>query len=152
MLSIQQSATKLPSQSIKVPLETEKSLVSLVSEKESHAVKLDRHEQWKRQVTQLVAEQYHDAEFSTASAARALFISERSFQRRFKSQFESTFTDYLTDVRMEKACEMLLQGEKVSEVAFACGFNDPSYFSQRFKVYFGVPPSKFAMMDMTEGD
>lgn len=152
MLSIQQPAAKMPSQSIKAPLETEKSLVSLANEKESHVVKLDKHEQWKRQVTQLVAEQYHDAEFSTASAARALFISERSFQRRFKSQFESTFTDYLTDVRMEKACEMLLQGEKVSEVAFACGFNDPSYFSQRFKVYFGVPPSKFAMMDMTEGD
>lgn len=152
MLSIQQLPANLPSHSTKSSLETERPLMSLVTEKEMHEVKPDKHEQWKRQVTQLVAEQYHDAEFSTASAAKALFISERSFQRRFKSQFERTFTDYLTDVRMEKACEMLLQGEKVSEVAFACGFNDPSYFSQRFKVYFGVPPSKFAMMDMTEGD
>ncbi|SEF77702.1 AraC family transcriptional regulator [Vibrio hangzhouensis] len=107
----------------------------------------EKYESWKHQVTQLVAEQYSDPDFSTAVVSRSLFISERSFQRRFKSLFSITFTDYLTDVRMEKACEMLLQGEKVAEVAFACGFNDPSYFSQRFKLYFGLPPSKFAIMD-----
>ncbi|GMQ45710.1 helix-turn-helix domain-containing protein [Vibrio sp. 10N] len=152
MLSIQPSQSGSPSTPVQRSQDVDRQLVSLVTEKEMPDVKPDKHEQWKRQVTQLVAEQYHDAELSTASAAKALFISERSFQRRFKSQFDCTFTDYLTDVRMEKACEMLLQGEKVSEVAFACGFNDPSYFSQRFKVYFGVPPSKFAMMDMSDSD
>lgn len=101
-------------------------------------------------MTQLVSVHFNDPEFSTAMASKSLFISERSFQRRFKSLFGATFTDYLTDVRMEKACEMLLHGEKVADVAFACGFNDPSYFSQRFKLYFGLPPSKFAAMDIEE--
>ncbi|WP_394153504.1 helix-turn-helix domain-containing protein [Vibrio maritimus] len=127
-----------------------KPILGVEASKSPVEIKVDKHEQWKRQVTRLVSEQFNDPDFSTASVSKALFLSERSFQRRFKSQFNSTFTDYLTDVRMEKACEMLLQGEKVSDVAFACGFNDPSYFSQRFKVYFGLPPSKFAMMDVTE--
>ncbi len=112
--------------------------------------KSDKYESWKRQVTQLVSAHFSDPDFSTALAAKSLFISERSFQRRFKSLFGATFTDYLTDVRMEKACEMLLQGEKVADVAFSCGFNDPSYFSQRFKLYFGLPPSKFASLDVEE--
>ena len=96
-------------------------------------------------VYQLVAEHYHDPEFGTASAAKMLYMSERSLQRRFKSASSRTLKDYVTEVRLETACEQLLAGEKISEVAFNCGFNDPSYFSQKFKLHFGLPPSKFAM-------
>ncbi|MCG9664488.1 helix-turn-helix domain-containing protein [Vibrio mediterranei] len=130
--------------------EKARSLLNPETETSSVEVKTDKYESWKRQVTQLVSVHFNDPDFSTATASKSLFISERSFQRRFKSLFGATFTDYLTDVRMEKACEMLLQGEKVADVAFACGFNDPSYFSQRFKLYFGLPPSKFAAMDIEE--
>ena len=87
---------------------------------------------------------YHDPEFGTASAAKMLFMSERSLQRRFKSASSRTLKDYVTEVRLEMACEQLLAGEKISEVAFNCGFNDPSYFSQKFKLHFGLSPSKFA--------
>ncbi|POF56839.1 histidine kinase, partial [Vibrio vulnificus] len=99
---------------------------------------------WLAKVEAMVAEHYTNPEFGTAMAAKMLYVSERSLQRRFKSANSRTFTDYLTEVRLEKACESLLAGEKVVDVAFASGFNDPSYFSQRFKLYFGVPPSKFA--------
>lgn len=102
-------------------------------------------DEWLQKVYQLVAEHYHDAEFGTASAAKMLFMSERSLQRRFKSASSRTLKDYLTEVRLETACEQLLAGEKICEVAFNCGFNDPSYFSQKFRVHFGLPPSKFAM-------
>ncbi|MBR9787279.1 MAG: helix-turn-helix domain-containing protein [Vibrionaceae bacterium] len=102
-------------------------------------------DEWLKKVYQLVAEHYHDAEFGTASAAKMLFMSERSLQRRFKSASSRTLKDYLTEVRLETACEQLLAGEKISEVAFNCGFNDPSYFSQKFRLHFGLPPSKFAM-------
>ncbi len=102
-------------------------------------------EEWLQKVYQLVAEHYHDAEFGTATAAKMLFMSERSLQRRFKSASSRTLKDYLTEVRLETACEQLLAGEKISEVAFNCGFNDPSYFSQKFRLHFGLPPSKFAM-------
>lgn len=107
--------------------------------------KVSPEQEWLIKVYQLVAENYHDAEFGTASAAKMLYMSERSLQRRFKSASSRTFKDYLTEVRLETACEQLLAGEKISEVAFNCGFNDPSYFSQKFKLHFGLPPSKFAM-------
>ncbi|ELB2936274.1 helix-turn-helix domain-containing protein [Vibrio alginolyticus] len=101
--------------------------------------------EWLQKVYQLVAEHYHDPEFGTASAAKMLYMSERSLQRRFKSASSRTLKDYVTEVRLETACEQLLAGEKISEVAFNCGFNDPSYFSQKFKLHFGLPPSKFAL-------
>ncbi|MGR5278595.1 AraC family transcriptional regulator [Vibrio rotiferianus] len=107
-------------------------------------VKMSPEQEWLNKVYQLVSDNFSDAEFGTASAAKLLFMSERSLQRRFKSASSRTFKDYLTEVRLETACEQLLAGEKISEVAFNCGFNDPSYFSQKFRLHFGLPPSKFA--------
>ncbi|MFA0026414.1 hypothetical protein AB4369_26320, partial [Vibrio sp. 10N.261.49.A5] len=44
--------------------------------------KLTAEQEWKNRVSQLVSENYADAEFSTATAAKYLFMSERSLQRR----------------------------------------------------------------------
>jgi transcriptional regulator GlxA family with amidase domain len=47
-------------------------------------------------------------------------------------------------VRLQKAAEMLLTSESnVTEVAFACGFNDSNYFSSLYHKEFGMPPSQF---------
>ncbi|ARP38850.1 helix-turn-helix domain-containing protein [Vibrio syngnathi] len=110
----------------------------------SEQQKVSAEQEWKNKVSQLVSEHYADAEFGTATAAKYLFMSERSLQRRFKLAYHKTFKEHLNEVRLEHACERLLAGEKVSDVAFDSGFNDPSYFSQRFKHHFGMSPSKFA--------
>ncbi|KJY83435.1 AraC family transcriptional regulator [Vibrio galatheae] len=104
---------------------------------------LNHDDVWLSKVRQLVEAHYADPEFSTSSAAKLLYVSERSLQRRLKSSIEKTFTEYLTEVRLDNACLRLLAGERVSDVAFECGFNDPSYFSQRFKHRFGMSPTQF---------
>lgn len=98
---------------------------------------------WLEKVKQLVFSHYSDPELSTSTAAKMLYVSERSLQRRLKTAIDKTFTEYLTEVRLDNACRRLLAGEKVSDVAFECGFNDPSYFSQRFKHRFGMSPTQF---------
>nr|WP_246335887.1 helix-turn-helix domain-containing protein [Vibrio marinisediminis] len=92
---------------------------------------------------ELVRLHFSDPEFSTSTAAKMLFVSERSLQRRFKGATQRTFSDYLSEVRLDNACRHLLAGVKVADVAYDCGFNDPSYFSQRFKHRFGVSPTQF---------
>jgi len=92
---------------------------------------------------ELVQRHFSDPEFSTSTAAKMLFVSERSLQRRFKGATQRTFSDYLSEVRLDNACRHLLAGNKVADVAYDCGFNDPSYFSQRFKHRFGVSPTQF---------
>lgn len=119
----------------------EDSIVAAPSNQESAVFEDD--DPWLEKVITLVEDNYTNAEFGTSVAAKMLFVSERSLQRRVKSATEKTFTEYLTEVRLDNACRRLLAGEKVSEVAFECGFNDPSYFSQRFKHRFGMPPTQF---------
>lgn len=98
---------------------------------------------WLTKLEEIIATHYADPEFSTLSAAQQMYVSERSFQRRFKQVTSKTFKEFLTEYRLQQARDLLMKGEKVSEVAFQCGFNDPSYFSQRFKLHFGLSPSQF---------
>ena len=98
---------------------------------------------WRKSVMLLVEEQFHHANFGTATAAKALYMSERSLQRKFKQEFGMPFKDYISQFRFEQAKRMLSQGDRISDVALSCGFNDPSYFSARFKGYFGITPSQY---------
>ncbi|WP_145997860.1 AraC family transcriptional regulator [Vibrio sp. vnigr-6D03] len=106
-------------------------------------VPLTEEEQWLSRVFEIVDTHYHDPDFGTAPMAKMIYTSERSLQRKFKSQTGKTFKEYLNEIRLEKACQRLIGGEKVSDVAHETGFNDPSYFSQRFKHHYGISPSKF---------
>ncbi len=100
-------------------------------------------ERWLEKIFEIVNVHYQDPDFGTAPISKMIYTSERSLQRKFKSQTGKTFKEYLNEVRLEKACQRLICGEKVSDVAYDTGFNDPSYFSQRFKHHYGISPTKF---------
>ena len=107
-----------------------------------HSVQ-EESDPWFAKLKAIVEAHYAEADFGLSRAAQLLYVSERSLQRRLKSHQHTTFTEYLNEVRLDHACRRLLAGEKVSDVAFECGFNDPSYFSQRFKYRFGMSPTQF---------
>ncbi|PJC88193.1 hypothetical protein CSW98_03475 [Vibrio sp. HA2012] len=109
----------------------------------THAKNVCTEEQWLEKVFELIENEYMNAEFGTSLASKSLYVSERSLQRKFKSLSGKTFTEQLNQTRLEKACELLLAGRKISDVAFDTGFNDASYFSLRFKNYYGISPSTF---------
>ena len=45
---------------------------------------------------------------------------------------------------MEKAQELLrYTGDRIAEVAGACGYRDVYYFSHSFKEYMGISPKRF---------
>lgn len=104
---------------------------------------LTHQDKWLNKVFALVEHHYPNPDFSTHSAAKLLFVSERSLQRKFKHLTGRSFMDYVIKVRLDNACERLMSGQKIADIAFEVGFNDPSYFSQRFKHHFGLSPSKF---------
>nr|VVV03471.1 HTH-type transcriptional regulator YesS [Aliivibrio wodanis] len=104
---------------------------------------LQRHQDWLIRVYEIVEENYRSPKFGTSAAAKALFVSERNLQRRFKQLTQRSFMEYLIEVKLEKACELLISGCKVADAAFESGFNDPSYFSKRFKRHYGLSPTQF---------
>lgn len=72
-------------------------------------------------------------------------VSPEHLSRTFKKETGFGFSEYLTLVRLQKA-EYMLRNEprkSVCEIAYACGFNDSNYFSDKFKRTYGQSPTKF---------
>lgn len=86
---------------------------------------------------------YFDSKFSAKSLANNLNVSERTLERRLSVKLGSTFSAVLRKFRIERACEMLINGKSIKETAYDCGFASQSYFGQCFKQERGVTPSCF---------
>lgn len=70
--------------------------------------------------------------------------NEKYLGRLFKKEMGMGFHDYCTQLRLREAEQRLLQSdEKVIDVAFACGFNNVSYFNRVFKAKHGVSPRAY---------
>ena len=78
---------------------------------------------------------------SLDSLAREMGMSKFYMAREFKRITGTTVIAYLNRMRCEQARRMLREGAKVSEAAFAVGFDNLSYFSRTYKRYMGAPPS-----------
>ena len=91
----------------------------------------------------LAEREYSDPTLDVEAMCRAAFTSRSGLQREFARRFGTSPGQYLTDLRLERAMELLFKGElSVREVAMKTGFSDEKYFSRAFKAHFGVTPGK----------
>ena len=83
-------------------------------------------------------------DITLSDMAKLHSVSPEHLSRTFKKETGFGFSEYLTLVRLQKAEYMLRNepGMTVCEIAYACGFNDSNYFSDKFKKNYGASPSK----------
>jgi len=88
----------------------------------------------------------HQAEpLSLGRIAQVANISRHYFCKMFKKATGINFTDYLSRVRVEKSKALLLNpNSRISEAAFACGFQSMTNFNREFKRIVGRLPRNFA--------
>lgn len=89
--------------------------------------------------------QEHQAdEISLADVAKAVNTSTFYFCKMFKKTTGLNFTEYLARVRVEKARNLLLNPNlRISEVAFASGFQSLSHFNRVFRRIAGESPTRY---------
>lgn len=76
--------------------------------------------------------------------ARALALSVRRFSELFRRAVGRPFIEYLTQVRIDRARELLLRtDDKVANIAFEVGFGNLSHFNRVFKRAVGRSPQDF---------
>lgn len=76
--------------------------------------------------------------------AQMLHMSDASFSRYFKHHSLKTFSTYVTEIRISHACRLLTEGEdNVSQIGYACGFENLSNFYRHFKKITGVNPKDY---------
>lgn len=86
---------------------------------------------------------YH---FTTEELAEMTHLSLSSFKREFKKNYNATPASYIRNKRLEKAAELLLiSEERITDIAFDCGFNDLANFSKLFHEKFNNSPSNYRL-------
>ncbi|MBO9447288.1 GlxA family transcriptional regulator [Ruegeria sp. R14_0] len=82
-----------------------------------------------------------EAPVSPSQIAEELGISTRQLERLFGKYLNTSPKKYFMELRLERAQKLLLQTEaSVTEVAMACGFENPGHFSRVYRSSFGVTP------------
>lgn len=89
-------------------------------------------------------EAHQTEEISLSDVAKAVNTSTFYFCKMFKKATGLNFTDYLSRVRVEKAKNLLLNPNlRISEVAFAAGFQSLSHFNRVFRRIAGESPTRY---------
>lgn len=94
-------------------------------------------------LNQQLAECYDDPKFTSKLLCQTLGINEKQLTRKLKALLGLSFPEWVRSYRLNKACERLNQGHRVSQIYYEVGFSSHSYFSSCFKARFGVTPSQW---------
>ena len=91
-----------------------------------------------------IMDNYQDPDLSVEKICRQLHMSPAYFSTMFKKETGQAYTAYLTQVRLDKAVELLNKtDDKTYVIAAKVGYQEQNYFSYVFKKRFGVSPTKF---------
>jgi two-component system response regulator YesN len=110
------------------------------------------------EILQFIHKHYIE-DISMQDAAEAMNYSNAYFCKLFKQGFDKSFITYLTEYRVEKAKQLLIDVTiNVKEISDKVGYKDANYFAKVFKRVVGVTPSEYRMIalgkeiEKTKGD
>ena len=87
---------------------------------------------------------YQDHSLSVEMICRELHMSPAYFSTMFRKVTGQTYIAYLTEVRLQKAVELLNEtDDKTYVIAQKVGYQEQNYFSYVFKKRFGISPTKY---------
>ncbi|WP_068777065.1 response regulator [Paenibacillus sp. FJAT-26967] len=92
-----------------------------------------------------IDEHYKNNELKVEEVSNHLYINSRYLRKIFKNELGLSVNDYITEVRMQKAKDLLSSGNNIrlSDISEMVGYSDPGYFSKTFKKHVGLSPSEY---------
>lgn len=89
-------------------------------------------------------EEHAAEELSLRKVAKVVNISANHLSERFKQVTGTNFVEYVARVRFKNACDLLRNGNlRISEIAFAVGFQSLSQFNRVFKKLARKSPTQY---------
>ena len=86
-----------------------------------------------------------DSDFDILSFARQLCLSRTLLFKKIKSLTGMTTNMFVLSIKLKRAAQEIIanRDENITDIAYRCGFNTPSYFIKCFKKFYGVTPLVF---------
>ena len=99
-----------------------------------------------RRINRIVqfVEKNYNRKISLEDVGEQVGMSASSVSRFFKKRTRHNFWDYLNGFRIDRAAQMMIETEHtISEISYACGFNNISNFNRVFRDRIGTTPSDY---------
>jgi two-component system response regulator YesN len=120
-----------------------KELISQVRELNDGVI-VDNVERSLHLVMSYLETHFCDPDISFESLAREVSFSVSYISALLKKRLNTSFVKMLTELRIEKAKELLSNPAlKIIDIAEQLGYNDSYYFSHCFKKHVGIPPKEY---------
>ena len=101
---------------------------------------------------QYIHRHFDESDMSLSGAAGVIGVSPNHLSRIFSQKTGNTFIEYLTEVRMDKAKDLLLATDlPAAEIGMKVGYSDPHYFYYSFKKSQGMTPKEFRQAQNQSG-
>ena len=92
----------------------------------------------------LLEARYQDGNFGVPQLQESLALGKTQLHRKIKALTDQPPGELLRNFRLKRAAQILSgQGDSVTQVAYAVGFNNLSYFAKCFKELHGCSPSQY---------
>lgn len=100
-----------------------------------------------RKAVECVNSHLSDLDFDAAQFAVEMGMSRSTCNDKLKELTGMTPLAFISSIRLQAAFRMIQEKKKirVSDLAYAVGFNDPKYFSQCFRKKFGFLPKEYML-------
>ena len=112
--------------------------------KDLHYTSID--EEFMQRAIDCVNRHLDDSSFDQPQFIEELGTSKSTLYKKLKSLTGLNTSAFIRNIRLKAACRIMEEKGntvRVSELAYAVGFNDPKYFSSCFKKEFGMLPSEY---------
>lgn len=106
-------------------------------------------------ILEAVTLHFYDSAFDITALLQQSGYAEDYIRSEFKKATTMSPIDFLTKVRIDhaiKLIEIYADGIRIAELAELCGFNDPIYFSRRFRQLTGYAPLQYQKRLKAKGE
>ena len=95
-------------------------------------------------ITNLVKARIDDPELDVSALVKEVSISRSLLHVKLKKLTGCSATEFIRSIRLREAVKLIAEGKcNVSDAAYRTGFSSATYFTKRFKEYFGVTPKAY---------
>ena len=95
-------------------------------------------------IMQVINKNISNSDLSVDAIAEEVGISRVHLHRKMKELTGQTPHDFIRNIRLKQAANLLAsQNVNITEVMYACGFNNAASFSTIFKKFYGMSPREY---------
>lgn len=95
-------------------------------------------------ITQYIYANMEDATLD--NLAKSLGYNKSYLSRIINQKTNKSFSELLTEIRMQKASQMIFDNIRIDDIAQAVGYKNTSGFYKQFNKYYGMTPNEFKQL------